>query len=493
MRAEDAARVEPAVPRKYNDYARLSYWHPEKGTAFKTILRHTTLLGSAPDCHVRLLSPEIAPAHCVITIDGDVLRIRNLHQVPGTRVNGVEVQISRLAHADTLQIGRFTFRVETNLTFELSKTATVLDTRIEHREEFPHSDSSASSAPQPPAKPEPPQKKGLTIEFLKSLMLQGLLTRFQADWLMTGEFVEFSIDRYRVIQILGTGGMGWLYVARDEQTGEKVALKVISKEQDREYLTRFKLEARAGLMLKHPHIVRTDRIDETPDIIFVVMELVEGITLQELVILNKFIPWQQACSFARQSAEGLRHAHSKGLVHRDVKPANLLIEQDGKVKLLDFGLALLEKDEDEFSLAMISGQDCVGTADYIAPEQTLDSFTVDSRADIYSLGCTLYAALTGAVPFPAETVSQKLRAHRSRDPRSIRDFRPEVPVEVEAIVKKMMARELNDRFQTAADVAKALAPYSRRSPAEFDFQEVLKNRVLEAKQRIAMLRERRKK
>ncbi|MGE3316794.1 MAG: FHA domain-containing serine/threonine-protein kinase, partial [Planctomycetaceae bacterium] len=471
---DDPQRAEQPVPRKYNDYARLSYWHPERGTAYKTFLRHTTLLGSALDSHIRLLSPEIAPAHCVITIDGDVIKIRNLHHVHGTRVNGVEVQISRLAHGDTLEIGRFTFRVETNLTFELSKTASIVDTRIEHREEFPQSDSSSAAPPvAPPPQQQPPQKKGLTIEFLKSLMLQGLLTRFQADWLMTGEFVEFSIDRYRVTQILGTGGMGWLYVARDEQTGEKVALKVISKEQDNEYLTRFKLEARAGLMLKHPHIVRTDRIDETPDVIFVVMELVEGISLQELVILNKFIPWQQACSFARQAAEGLKHAHSKGMVHRDVKPANLLIEADGKVKILDFGLAMLEKDEDEFSLAMISGQDCVGTADYIAPEQTLDSFTVDARADIYSLGCTLYAALTGSVPFPAETVSQKLRAHRSKDPKPIRELRPEVPEAVEAIVRKMMARDLNTRYRTAAEVAKALAPYSRKSPAEFDFQAVL--------------------
>lgn len=491
--ADSTPRIEQPIPRKYNDYARLSYSHPERGTAAKTILRHTTLLGSAPDCHIRLLSPEIYPAHAVITIDGDVIRIRNLHHVPGTKVNGTEVQVSRLAHGDTLQIGRFTFRVETNLTFELSNTATVVDTRIEHREEFPStSDSAAPPPPVAPAKPEATEKKGLTIEFLKAMMLKGLLTRFQADWLMTGEFVEFSIDKYRVTEILGTGGMGWLYVARDEESGDQVALKVISKEQENEYITRFKLEARAGLMLKHPHIVRTDRIDETDDVVFVVMELVEGISLQELIILNKFIPWPQACSFARQAAEGLKHAHSKGMVHRDVKPANLLIEKDGKVKILDFGLALLEKDDDEFSLAMISGQDCVGTADYIAPEQTLDSFTVDARADIYSLGCTLYATLTGCVPFPAETIQQKLRAHRSKNPKPIREIRPEVPEAVEAIVMKMMARDLDKRYRNAADVAKALAPHSKRSPAVFDFQKVLRNRVLEAKQRIATMRERRK-
>lgn len=162
------------------------------------------------------------------------------------------------------------------------------------------------------------------------------------------------------------------------------------------------------------------------------------------------------------------------------------------MKILDFGLAVLARDADESSLAMISGQDCVGTADYIAPEQTIDSFTVDARADIYSLGCTLYPALTGAAPFPAGTASQKLRAHRSKDPKPIREFRPEIPDAVETIVRKMMSRDLNLRYRTAAEVAKALSPHSRKSPAEFDFQLVLKNRVLEAKQRIAMLRERRK-
>jgi len=483
--AADAGRTDkPPGPRKYTNYARLAYSHPERGTAYKNILRHTTLMGSAPDCHVRLMSPEIAPAHCVITLDGEVLRIRNIHERPGTRVNGVEVQVSRLAHGDTLQVGQFVFRVETNLTFELSRTAPIVDTRIEHPAEV-------ALPPEPAPVVETNKKKQLTMEFLKALMLQGLLTRFQADWLMTGEFVEFSIDKYKVEKILGTGGMGWLYVGRDEESGERVALKVISKRQDTEYLTRFKLEARAGLMLKHPHIVRTDRIDETDEVIFVVMELVEGISMQELIILKKYLPWRQACSFAVQAAAGLHHAHNAGLVHRDVKPANLLIERDGKVKILDFGLALLEKDEDEFSLAMISGQDCVGTADYISPEQTLDSFTVDARADIYSLGCTLYSALTGMVPFPGSTVAQKLRAHRNRDAKPVREWRSEVPAAVEAIVQRMMHRNPDKRFQTAADVAKALAPYSRRAPAEFDFDEVLQNRVVEAKNRIAMLQERR--
>ena len=284
-------------------------------------------------------------------------------------------------------------------------------------------------------------------------MLQGVLTRFQTQWLLEGKFEEFTIDEYRIVDILGTGGMGWLYVGVNEQTGEKAAVKVISRHMDNDYLTRFKLEARAGLLLNHPNIVRTIKLGETDEILYVAMELVEGISLQELIVRQGSIPWPQACSLVAQAAAGLQHAHEKGMVHRDIKPGNLLVKRNGTVKVLDFGLALMEKDEDEFTLAMISGQGCVGTADYISPEQTIDSFAVGPRADIYSLGCTLYCALTGTVPFPGESVAKKLRAHRTKDARPVREIKPEVPAAVEQIVAKMMARKPDDRYATAADVA----------------------------------------
>ena len=213
-------------------------------------------------------------------------------------------------------------------------------------------------------------EKPITLEFLKSLMLQGVLTRFQTQWLLEGKFEDFTIDDYRIIDILGTGGMGWLYVGVNEKTGEKAAVKVISRHMENDYLTRFKLEARAGLLLNHPNIVRTLKLGETDEILYVVMELVEGISLQELIVRQGPLPWPQACSLVAQAAVGLQHAHEKGMVHRDIKPGNLLVKKNGTVKVLDFGLALMEKDEDEFTLAMISGQGCVGTADYISPEQT---------------------------------------------------------------------------------------------------------------------------
>jgi serine/threonine-protein kinase len=399
-----------------------------------------------------------------------------------------------------VEIGPFSFRVETNLTFELSRTAPVMETRMDlvqsvdtvtTAEAAPTGDTNPETAPPPSAVPEQATEKPLTLEFLKSLMLQGVLTRFQADWLLEGKFQEFTIDQYRIVDILGTGGMGWLYVGIDEETGEKVAVKVISKHMDNDYLTRFKLEARAGLLLNHPSIVRTIKLGETDEILYVAMELVEGISLQELIVRQGSIPWPQAASLIAQAAAGLQHAHEKGMVHRDIKPGNLLVKKNGIVKVLDFGLALMENNEDEFTLAMISGQGCVGTADYISPEQTIDSFAVGPRADIYSLGCTLYCALTATVPFPEETVAKKLRAHRTKNARGVREIKPDIPAAIEDIVSRMMARKPEDRYATAADVAEALKPHARRDAAAFNFSEVLAQRAQEARQRVNLLRQRR--
>jgi Protein kinase domain/FHA domain len=489
----------PALVAGGRAYARLAYPHPQRGTAYKDILRHTTLIGSSPDCHVRLLASEIAPAHCAITLDNDVLRVRALRPNAGIRVNGYGVDISVLCHGDRLEIDPFTFRVETNLTFELSRTAPVIETRMDLApsvDTIPGSkkalEAAAESAPPPaPSAAEDQAEKPVTIEFLKKLMLQGVLTKFQTQWLMDGRFDEFTIDEYRILDILGTGGMGWLYVGVNENTGEKAAVKVISKQMETDYLTRFKLEARAGMLLNHPNIVRTIKLGETVEILYVALELVEGISLQELIARQESIPWPQAASLIAQAAQGLQHAHEKGMVHRDIKPGNLLVKKNGTVKVLDFGLALMEKDEDEFTLAMIAGQGCVGTADYIAPEQTIDSFAVDPRADIYSLGCTLYCALTGSVPYPGESVSKKLRAHRTRNAVPIRQIKPDIPQVIEDIVVKMMARKPSDRFATAGEVVAALKPHARRDPAPFDFTQVLAQRSAEARQRINLLRQRR--
>ncbi len=197
------------------------------------------------------------------------------------------------------------------------------------------------------------------------------------------------------------------------------------------------------------------------------MEYVEGRDLQATVLEKGPLPAEQAADYIRQAANGLAHAHEAGLIHRDVKPANLLVDKKGVVKVLDLGLAQFT-DDDQASLTVAHDENVLGTADYLAPEQAIDSHGVDARADIYSLGCTLYFVLTGHPPFPDGTLPQRLLMHQTQEPASIRKERPEVPDDLVAICSKMMSKSPGRRYQTAMEVSAALAHWleSRGSAGE---------------------------
>lgn len=325
----------------------------------------------------------------------------------------------------------------------------------------------------------------------RTLMVHRLITPFQAERLLDGRARGFFIDHYKVLEILGVGGMGCVYVAEDLNTEQRVALKVLSarNEIDSGMLARFRLEARAGMKLEHPNVCKTLEMGDTGAINFVAMEFFKGISMHELIAIGGPVRWKQCCHLFLQAAKGLHHAHAAGLVHRDVKPANFLVDREGNLKILDFGLALLsDRAEEEFSLALIFGHDCLGTADFIAPEQSLDSRNVDCRADIYSLGCTMYLALTGKFPFPYDTTAKKLEAHRRIAARPVCEVKPDIPADVGAIVAKMMEKRPENRFESCAAVAKALAPYAERQPVKFDFQKILSMRIAENKLRERAMR-----
>ncbi len=330
-------------------------------------------------------------------------------------------------------------------------------------------------------------------EIAEKLISTGQLTKFQADRLLAGRYRGFFIGEYKVLELLGCGGMGWLYIAEHRKNGQRFALKVLSEkhEHDPGMLARFRLEANAGARLNHPNIVRTYQVQQTGHVSYVVMEFVEGINLHELNVLKGPRSWAQACDMICQGAEGLQHAHDLGLVHRDIKPSNLVVDHAGGTKILDFGLALMDGDEndDEFSLAMIFGHDCLGTADYMAPEQARNSFDVDPRADVYSLGAMFYYLLTGSVPFPADTSSQKLAAHVERprpDPRQTIDG---IPPEVVDILHHMLAVKREDRITTATGVREALEPFAVRKPVDFDFEHLLLLRAQDTKRRLKRVRQ----
>ena len=321
------------------------------------------------------------------------------------------------------------------------------------------------------------------------LVNEGVLTLYQAGRLLDGNHRGLVIDGYKLLYMVGSGGMGFVYAAQEPDSPWKVAIKVLSEELEKDpgALSRFQLEAEAGMRLSHPNVVRTLAINKTENIYgtihYVVMELIQGVSLVELLEIRRPISYQRASDIILQVAEGLHYAHQDGLVHRDMKPENLMIRSNGSAKVLDFGLALLDESGQEFAMSMIHGQNCVGTADFIAPEQSIDSYNVDQRADIYGLGCTFYAALTCKVPFPTKSVPEKLEAHRTKHPREIQKIRPDVPDRLAKIIRKMMAKKPEDRFQSCAEVAAYLKPFAKRKEVHFDFEKILAKRAKRAERR----------
>lgn len=296
-----------------------------------------------------------------------------------------------------------------------------------------------------------------------ALIRAGMLTNFQAEKLLSGRWRGFQISgKYRLLERLGAGGMGAVYLCEHIHMGRRVALKVlpIALAEDPASLARFYREAKAVARLDHPNIVRAHDIDREDKLHFLVLEFIDGVNLHEFVKKNGTLSPGRAAHYIRQAALGLQHAHEGGLVHRDIKPGNLLLDRQGVVKLLDMGLArFFDDDGSAFAKTYEQGYS-IGTADYMAPEQTLD-YRVDIRADIYSLGGTLYYLLVGKSPFQDGTLPQKMIWHQVRHPKPIRVLRPDVPEEMARVLDKMIAKEQERRYQTPAEVAAALAEFVR--------------------------------
>jgi len=289
-----------------------------------------------------------------------------------------------------------------------------------------------------------------------------LLTRWQADNLLAGKYKGFRLGKYKLLSHLGTGGMSAVYLAEHMVMRRRVAIKVLpqSKVEDSSYLARFQLEAQAAAKLDHPNIVRAFDIDydKEKNAHFIVMEYVEGRDLQVLVNEEGPMDFEQSANFIAQAGAGVQHAHDAGLIHRDIKPANCLIDAKGTLKILDMGLAkFLETDQP--SLTIAHDENVLGTADYLSPEQALNSHSVDNRADIYSLGCTLYFLLTGHPPFPEGTLPQRLMKHQTETPSSIFNDRSNAPADLVDICLRMMAKTPEKRIQTGDEVTRELTQW----------------------------------
>jgi serine/threonine-protein kinase len=308
------------------------------------------------------------------------------------------------------------------------------------------------------------------LELADYLVQIEWLTGYQHEMLFAGEWDQLAIGPYILLDRLGEGGVSEVFKAWDAERGRVVAVKVLRHNlaSQSDAVRQFQRELAAVPRLNHPNVIRTFDAHQLGTLHYFAMEYVVGMDLDKFVQSVGPLPVEQACDYVRQVAQGLQHAHQFGLVHRDIKPANLFLINppapglashgpmrrgpESMVKILDWGLARIQLPQgvpyeaDDSELESEKGV-LIGTADYVSPEQARDATIVDTRGDIYSLGCTFVFLLTGRPPFQGKTLMQKLMQHQQSPPPSVRKDRPDVPEELDLLIQKMMAKDPRERFQ----------------------------------------------
>ena len=284
---------------------------------------------------------------------------------------------------------------------------------------------------------------------------KGLITAYQADQLLAGR-TKLNLGPYIITDWIGQGGMGQVFKAVHEMLGRESAVKVLPLHKSTpESISNFRREIRTQATLDHANLVRAFDAGEDGNVHYLVVEYVPGTDLRRLVRTKGKLSVQQSANIIKQAAEGLEHAHERGLIHRDIKPGNILVTPDGVAKVSDLGLAGYINDDNDPRSGKI-----VGTADYLSPEQIRTPLEISKATDIYSLGCTLYYAVTGKVPFPGGTPKSKARRHLEETPWHPRRFNEEVSDEFVDLIGDMMEKDPRERIQTAGEVAERLSPWA---------------------------------
>ena len=315
-------------------------------------------------------------------------------------------------------------------------------------------------------------------DIARVLIEQELLTRFQAERLLAGRNTGFVLGQYRILDQLGRGGMGRVFKAEHRAMKRLVALKVLAPQMLRCERARalFLREVQAAAQIVHPNVVAAFDANVEDGQYFLALEYVDGPNLDQLVREQGPLPVGLACDYIQQTANGLQAAHALGMVHRDIKPSNLLVQRrprhdqsPGLLKISDFGLARLNTPKsgafaDHAGTILTKQNTVMGTPDFLSPEQARDLHRVDIRSDLYSLGCTFYYLLTGKVPFPGGTPLEKLIRHSAEEPAPLTEYRLDVPEAVASIVRRLLHKTPEQRYQTPRALVEVLAPHAVGGP-----------------------------
>src|SRR5437773_3105876 len=291
----------------------------------------------------------------------------------------------------------------------------------------------------------------------------GKLSHFQARKLLDGTAGGLVLGAYQVVMPIGRGGMGTVYLARDTRANRLVALKILPPKKARaeeRLIARFRREMDLSQRVAHPNLTQTYEVGVAQGVYFIAMEYIAGQSLYRVVSQGGPLAVARAARLFAQVAAALEHAHGLGLIHRDLKPSNIMITPRDEVKVLDLGLALIEGEVVEDHTVVGGKGYVVGTFDYIAPEQTEDAAKVDARSDLYSLGCTMYFALTGQAPFPGGDRRQKINKHRIAIPPPIQDLNPLVPAGFAAVLHPLLAKRPEDRPRSAESLRQQLLAWA---------------------------------
>ena len=299
----------------------------------------------------------------------------------------------------------------------------------------------------------------LTNDVTAAFIDAKLITNWHLKQLLKGKHRGFFLERYKLLNELGKGGMSSVYLAEHTGMHLPVAIKVlpVKRVNEKSYLERFKREAKASFKLRHDNIAGATNFDHTGDLWYIVLDYIEGEDLHQKVKKSGPLPVRDAVEYIRQAACGLQYAHEEGLVHRDIKPANLMLDTKGTVKILDLGLALDGDDDEEGGLTKAHDEKVLGTADYLAPEQSKNSQSADPRSDIYALGCTLYYLIVGRAPFAKGSVIERIKAHWNEPAPNPLDELEQPPADLDSalidLYFRMMEKHPDARPQTAGEVA----------------------------------------